>query len=587
MVRQSGSSSAAASISDLNQTENIKDTIESLVVAFILAFVFRGFLVEAFVIPTGSMAPTLYGEHGTQVCPDCGWEYAFGMPRTNPDRKEIKCPNCGRQTADHIEVPYHGPGRSCELFADRMNPNIASEKPRRAEQLKHVSFLPQSGDRILVFKWPYDLGGEFLGPKPWDVVVFKNPAHQGDNYIKRLLGMPNEVLEIIDGDIYACQVSDLAPDILRKMERVLELKFNLRRSRHRQYSLLESLQQEVSQSITEKLRIRRKTAIAQKSLWQVVFHQDYLPPAEVPRRNRPHWEPVGLPAGQSCWDITLPQITFTGLESSPQSIRFAGKRIEDFYAYNFGTPVRDPSSDVSDLRLKFVLHYKGGDGKLSLSMSKQDDEFTAELGADGHILLKQTSLSKRRSTQFLASAQIEAWRKDQPIEIEFANVDYQLYVKINGVDQPVLSTTDDVYYPDIKKLRRRRGSKPSKVNIAADRLDIELWHLGLERDVYYKNSYRNESSGWGTTENPIYLREGEYFVLGDNSPASQDSRLWHKPGEYLDYRDMDYQVGTVPADQLIGRAFFVYWPSGYRVKWMPVLKNIGLIPNVGKMRWIR
>jgi len=32
--------------------ENVKDTIESIVVAFILAFVFRAFIVEAFVIPT-------------------------------------------------------------------------------------------------------------------------------------------------------------------------------------------------------------------------------------------------------------------------------------------------------------------------------------------------------------------------------------------------------------------------------------------------------------------------------------------------------------------------------------------------------
>src|SRR5688572_14060442 len=45
------------------QKENIKETIESILVAFILAFVFRAFVVEAFVIPSGSMAPTLLGGH--------------------------------------------------------------------------------------------------------------------------------------------------------------------------------------------------------------------------------------------------------------------------------------------------------------------------------------------------------------------------------------------------------------------------------------------------------------------------------------------------------------------------------------------
>ena len=41
----------------------IRETIESVVIAFVLAFLFRTFEAEAFVIPTGSMAPTLMGRH--------------------------------------------------------------------------------------------------------------------------------------------------------------------------------------------------------------------------------------------------------------------------------------------------------------------------------------------------------------------------------------------------------------------------------------------------------------------------------------------------------------------------------------------
>src|SRR5205814_7542873 len=54
---------------------NIKETIESILVAFILAFIFRAFVVEAFVIPTGSMAPTLMGAHLRFRCDDCGYEW--------------------------------------------------------------------------------------------------------------------------------------------------------------------------------------------------------------------------------------------------------------------------------------------------------------------------------------------------------------------------------------------------------------------------------------------------------------------------------------------------------------------------------
>jgi len=64
--------------SSASEAARIRQTLESIVVAFILAFVFRAFVIEAFVIPTGSMAATLYGEHMTFICPDCGYEYAYG-----------------------------------------------------------------------------------------------------------------------------------------------------------------------------------------------------------------------------------------------------------------------------------------------------------------------------------------------------------------------------------------------------------------------------------------------------------------------------------------------------------------------------
>ena len=97
---------------------------------------------------------------------------------------------------------------------------------------------------------------------------------------------------------------------------------------------------------------------------------------------------------------------------------------------------------------------------------------------------------------------------------------------------------------------------------------------------------RLTGSMWGGTGNPILLRVGEYFMLGDNSPASGDSRLWHQVGPHLADRGEDYQLGTVAADQLIGKAFFVYWPSGHRSAFIPLLDRFGVIPNVGRMLWI-
>jgi hypothetical protein len=142
-------------------------------------------------------------------------------------------------------------------------------------------------------------------------------------------------------------------------------------------------------------------------------------------------------------------------------------------------------------------------------------------------------------------------------------------------------------------------------------MQFRIAHLELDRDVYYRStpfserespppqpdqplgSYRRAQNpfcgwpGWGTQGYPIMLREGrvnEYFMLGDNSPGSKDSRLWWEIGPHLRHLGDDYQLGTVPDDQLIGQAFFVYWPSGYRRGWTA---DIGIIPNFGRMRWIR
>ena len=54
-------------------------------------------------------------------------------------------------------------------------------------------------------------------------------------------------------------------------------------------------------------------------------------------------------------------------------------------------------------------------------------------------------------------------------------------------------------------------------------------------------------------------------------------RLYDEEGGF------QYQLGTVPRYNIVGKAVLVYWPAGFR---LPIL-NWPIVPNVGRMRLIR
>lgn len=56
----------------------------------------------------------------------------------------------------------------------------------------------QIGDYILVNKFIYD----FTDPERGDIVVFKYPLDKDRDFIKRIIGLPGEVIKIKDGVVY-------------------------------------------------------------------------------------------------------------------------------------------------------------------------------------------------------------------------------------------------------------------------------------------------------------------------------------------------------------------------------------------------
>src|SRR5262249_11557325 len=55
-----------------------------------------------------------------------------------------------------------------------------------------------AGDRLLVDKNVF----EFRGPRRWEVAVFRNPSDMSKPYVKRVVGLPGEWVQVRDGDVY-------------------------------------------------------------------------------------------------------------------------------------------------------------------------------------------------------------------------------------------------------------------------------------------------------------------------------------------------------------------------------------------------
>lgn len=470
--------------------ESLLETVESIIVAFILAFIFRAFIIEAFVIPTGSMAPTLYGAHTEYRCSDCGYPFAVGEDSriTVPPL----CPNCF----------------------------LGQPVPPRSDY---------SGDRILVLKYLY----EFQPPQRWDVIVFHNPNEPSQNYIKRLIALPGETVELRYGDVYING------------------------------------------------RIVRKTDKAQDALWMLVHDTRYRP-------TRPEWQPrwvVDGPASETGWEAKDSALVLAKPPAGdrtawlayrhhspvevPDNIRTSN--VMDYYAYDSGGDGTRYGGAVStDLGLRVRVMAGQATSVVVAEMRAYRDRFRFELTAEGAGQPARVWINER----LVAQSDGGVLPVGRPVEVLVANVDHKVMLRV-GKSRPAHAVSADIettsegdvtYEPKpLATGERERFDNPAvpeprnfayEVRIGARGGPATIEHLHLDRDVYYLNERlpNYQRPGFGTQGHPFALREGEYFVMGDNSPRSFDSRLW-------------WQVArpVVPAENLVGKAFFVYWPSaGWR-----------------------
>lgn len=529
----------------------LRETVESIIIAFVLAFLFRSFEAEAFVIPTGSMAPTLMGAHNDVACPQCGITARVGVSESKGPLEYGKCPNC------RYPIP-----------------------------LGKAATIPPtySGDRIIVNKFAYEISD----PSRWDVAVFKYPHGAATNYIKRVVGLPNERLRIRDGDISTAPLEGGDFQIQRKPpQKVLGMMQPVHDNDYPAGEALATLtrrglpprwrdQQEVDGERAWQLDGTSGWRQTQFFAWKPVGAEsgkpDYSAFETVEPSETPRWLVYEhlLPSANT-WSIFVPE---NDPQTSPvtlapsQRSAIKPRLIEDFYAYNDGS---NTGVWVGDLALLVEVESLGDGGQVALRLIEGTTPHTCTIDlATGQATLDVDGLPDWRRE---AATGVKGRGK---YELAFANVDDQLLLWVDG---QLVAFAGGTEFPSRDHATPSDPGRPVQIGALGD-ARLRIRHLRVTRDVYYLADRLRENSGArinDTSGGQIFrLDAGQYFMLGDNSPSSSDGRLWDQR-EYFVAREL-----------FIGKALWVYWPHALSPNWAITVFGwrLPFYPNFPRMRFV-
>ncbi len=588
--------------------DSFREAVETLVFVVTLVLMLKLFAVEAFVIPTGSMAETLYGIQKLVTCPDCGHEY----PVNSTDEVEPQ----GRGRGDDND----GPAPRLASLSGACCPNC-----RYAYDWQKDGKRPgnNSGDRVLVHKAIYALSR----PSRADVVVFKFPVDpqldfSAQNYIKRLWGLGGETIVLYRGDLYRTTALTYPADELDTFgtpkyarpapgdeARLWEGPAVANGSRttpkypppgvkvvdytyHNAPDVVTRFAGDLAAGFKgTAFEPIRKPASAALAMRRVVYdnaHQSkYLTERGVPARWQPDgagWKPAAVAGPKSFAHAGGEgRLTYTHRVPGPPAevpalnafdrTRYAGDRerlaggyqdglypagaVTNFLGYNTAESGGLPSRTVvqypvSDLMLEATVTLDPG-ATATLELAKGTRRFRATCRESGVTL---SVVGPGGGDLGTAPAKLAAGKAH---DLRFSNFDSQLRVWLDGslLDFP----GDGLYTPwESSGFDATCGAALGGVFAPAP------WGATAQHDIaapasvavtggvavaglrLYADTYfcpaDTQHADPADPVDTFYVQPGHYFCLGDNSGQSLDGRVW----------------GLVPERLLLGKAMFVFWP---------------------------
>jgi len=337
---------------------------------------------------------------------------------------------------------------------------------------------PRQGDRLLI-------RGSFLThatPRRWETVAIRSPNAPTDVAVKRLVGLPHEQVAIVDGDVF--------------------IDGHIARKNWRQIRQMAILVHDANHSPPSSSGLPLR--------WQATNHDAWRSgSAGFTWQGSPIQNKVGSPALEK-----LPSdpswLTYQHLGCAGPIKRRKPTAITDNYAYN-----QNVSRNLQLVRDVLVTcNIKAmGQGRLGL---RCHDGFRQRYllwhPAAGKIELQG---GDGPAEQF----DVSPWQFSDEIEVAFGTCDRQLFICVN--DHELLKHPYD-----------HDGSRFSPVSSPVALLPVGWQRLEVTRLKVWRDLYYLGLPGQADTKS-VPLGVDDYFVLGDNSPISIDSRQWSNDGHAL------------------------------------------------------
>ncbi len=578
-----------AAVPERNRSSIARYAIDSVVCLALSVIMFRNFLFEVRMVSTGSMAPHLLGYHQQVECPSCHFAFAVGSAFDESVAKfqqlisppavfaqESNASN-GGSTAD--DTPINAEVSQKQETEISTNAKTRAKRtavcPNCGQQGIDITNVPiNQGDQILIHKDAY----QFVAPKRWNMVVFRNPQKLSEAYVKRVVGLSGETIKVRNGNVI------IDGEIARK---------NLEQQRALRINVFDFAYDPVNDPWWEPrwtttpgsgwiksyagVRYKKPTDANKDEYAWLTYrnwirsggsHRTYVPLPE----NFPHENLAILRSSPIRHEAEKQQVSCRGalsfdwherLVSQNSDPQFA-ELVKSLYRASHVAPVYDfcsynsvsggfPDHEVADLMLAARIHLRSKQGKLVLRM--QDHEHLADCVFD--VKERQVQLFVDGDTTVVGEATLSEETLADAFDVEMSLFDRQITVAINGK----VLFTPWVY----SNKEKRPDDLPRRpIRIGVKNLELSIETLQVFRDVYY-----TAKSG----DREYQIPEGEYFMLGDNSPVSFDSRSWRK--------------ATVPKKLFLGKPLFVHLPSTQEnIDIGGKSRNIR-IPDFSRIRYIR